>query len=468
MGRNRALGSPLQTEIVTSDVTTQHAVDAYMVDAVPLVVTLDPFAVNNDQVLIQDITNGAAAHPIVINAGEGQTILNGFGSTISISTNGGSVLLTMTQDGWSPQPSTNGTGTTGATGATGGPGATGPTGAGTTGATGVGTTGATGGPGATGATGAGTTGASGAAGTTGATGGPGATGVTGAGTTGATGVGTTGATGGAGATGATGTGTTGATGVGATGSAGATGATGVGTTGATGAAGTTGATGVGTTGATGAAGTTGATGAALPTRVSTNNALISNVPIQAALPGGGTTSVTNGLATVTFSATQTMAAGSLLFFNGSPPYELAANVTGSVSGTLTNVFEGSTAPTATTLYVPVADAALVPANITGLPSGGWTINVQGILALKNTNAASREVLIYVTGASEYASQNFQAIDMPTTNAETPVPFNVDLTAAATAPTSFQTRVFVFADAGSSGDVQLNNFSSSFMSATRVA
>jgi hypothetical protein len=221
MGRNRVLGSPYQTETVTADFTTNHAVDAYMVDAVPLVVTLDPFAVNNDQVLIQDVTNTAAAHPITINASDGQTILNGFGSTIAVTTNGGSVLLTMTPDGWVPQvggSTASGSGTTGATGVSGPPGASG---AGTTGATGAGTTGATGVQGATGP---------------------------GVGTTGATGVGTTGATGVQGATGP-GVGTTGATG-----------ATGVGTTGATGSAGTTGATGAGTTGATGAAGATGATG----------------------------------------------------------------------------------------------------------------------------------------------------------------------------------------------------------------
>jgi hypothetical protein len=222
MGRNRTLGAPYQTETVTADFTTNHAVDAYMVDAVPLVVTLDPFAVNNDQVLIQDVTNTAAAHPITINASDGQTILNGFGSSISISTNGGAVLLTMTPDGWVPQvggSTISGAGTTGATGVSGPAGATGATGAGTTGATGVGTAGATGAAGTTGATGAGSTGA---------TGSPGTTGATGAGTTGASGV--QGATGVSGSPG----GTTGATGV-----AGTTGATGVGTTGATGPAGTT-------------------------------------------------------------------------------------------------------------------------------------------------------------------------------------------------------------------------------------
>jgi hypothetical protein len=280
MGRNRAIGAPYQTQSVVGDFTTDRAVDAYLVDAVPLVVTLDPFAVNNDQVLIQDVTDAAASNPIVIHASPGQTILNGYGATLSITENGGGVQFTFSGDrvGWVPQilssrPGSGG-GTTGATGApgigtTGATGVSGASGAGTTGATGVGTTGATG-VGVPGATGAGTTGATGV-GTTGASGAPGATGVgttgaTGAGTTGATGVGTTGATG-VGTAGATGVGTTGATGVGTTGASGATGAvgaTGAGTTGATG-VGTTGATGVGTVGATGApgatgVGTTGATG----------------------------------------------------------------------------------------------------------------------------------------------------------------------------------------------------------------
>ena len=190
MGRNRTLGAPYQTETVSADFTTNHAVDAYMVDAVPLAVTLDPFAVNNDQVLIQDVTNSALTHPITINVSDGQTILNGFGTSISIATDGGAVLLTMTLDGWVPSVggSVAGAGTTGATGVPGATGASGATGAGTTGATGAGTTGATG---------VGTTGATGVAGATGP----------GVGTTGATGVGTTGATGVAGpVSGVTGTG----------------------------------------------------------------------------------------------------------------------------------------------------------------------------------------------------------------------------------------------------------------------
>ena len=240
MGRNRALGSPYQVETVTEDVTTAHVVDAYMIDAVPLVVTLDPHAVSGDQVLVQDVTNAAAAYPIVVLASEGQPILNGYGGTLTIAENGGGVqfLLDGDQHGWVPQfvssrPSSGGgsTGATGAsvvgtTGATGASGTVGATGIGTTGATGSGTSGATG---AQGATGTGTTGATGV-GSAGATGSVGATGT---GTTGATGSGTSGATG---AQGATGTGTTGATGVGTAGATGSVGATGTGTTGATGAA----------------------------------------------------------------------------------------------------------------------------------------------------------------------------------------------------------------------------------------
>jgi hypothetical protein len=103
MGRNRTIGSPYQAKLVAEDFTTEFTVDGYMATAVPLVVTLDPKAVVNDQVLVQDATNDAGANPIVINASEGQTILNGYGSSISITTNGGGVLFTMTADGWVPQ-----------------------------------------------------------------------------------------------------------------------------------------------------------------------------------------------------------------------------------------------------------------------------------------------------------------------------------------------------------------------------
>ena len=197
MSRNRPLGSPYQTERVSDDFTTDFGVDAYLIDAVALVVTLDPNAVNHDQVEIQDLTLEAATAPIIINASEGQTI-NGYGSSFVLDVDGGSVQFTFRDGDWIPLLSATGgagvrgvTGTTGpngvpgigsvgATGASGAPGASGATGIGTTGATGVGSTGATGpGGGATGATGAtgvsptGATGAAGTAGTMGATGAPG-------------------------------------------------------------------------------------------------------------------------------------------------------------------------------------------------------------------------------------------------------------------------------------------------------
>ena len=61
MSRNRILGSPYTQIVITGPVTTDPEIDAYLVDAVPLTITLDPNAFNGDQVLIQDITNDAAA-----------------------------------------------------------------------------------------------------------------------------------------------------------------------------------------------------------------------------------------------------------------------------------------------------------------------------------------------------------------------------------------------------------------------
>jgi len=214
---NRALGLPYQTELASADFTCEFGVDEYLVESVPLTITLDPYAVNHDRVLIQDVTLEAATHNITILASEGQ-IINGFGASMLLDVDGGSILLTFRDGVWIPSGAgTGGSGTSGATGATGATGA-----AGATGATGLaGTPGSTGASGATGATGAGSTGATGHQGATGATG------PTGFGTVGPTGVGATGATGpGGGGTGPTGaTGTMGAAGVGAaTGDTGATGA----------------------------------------------------------------------------------------------------------------------------------------------------------------------------------------------------------------------------------------------------
>lgn len=92
MSRNRAVGSPFQLLPVTESFTTDHAIDAYYVARLPVSVTLDPNAVNQDQVIIQDVTGEAGTTPIVITASPGQTV--GFGSSISIDVSNGGVVLT--------------------------------------------------------------------------------------------------------------------------------------------------------------------------------------------------------------------------------------------------------------------------------------------------------------------------------------------------------------------------------------
>src|SRR5271157_2114186 len=119
MARNRALGSPYQTERVSADFTTQFGVDEYLIEAVPVVVTLDPYAVNHDQVLIQDVTLQAATSPIVINASDGQTI-SGFGASLPLAVDGGSIQLTFRDHIWVPwQSGLGGVGTTGVSGSVG-------------------------------------------------------------------------------------------------------------------------------------------------------------------------------------------------------------------------------------------------------------------------------------------------------------------------------------------------------------
>ncbi len=59
MSRNRVLGAPYAQLVTTSAVTTDPEIDAYLIDAVPLTITLDPNAFSGDQVLIQDITNAS-------------------------------------------------------------------------------------------------------------------------------------------------------------------------------------------------------------------------------------------------------------------------------------------------------------------------------------------------------------------------------------------------------------------------
>ena len=118
MGRNRVLGSPFQPAVITTDTTTRYNIDQYLVDAAigsPVAVTLDPFAVQGDQVVIQDVGNNAGTQHILINASPNQTIVN-VGASISVTTNGGGVQLTYDQElsGWAATVLTLGPGGGGA------------------------------------------------------------------------------------------------------------------------------------------------------------------------------------------------------------------------------------------------------------------------------------------------------------------------------------------------------------------
>ena len=62
-----------------------------------MTITLDPTARHGDQLVVQDIANNAATQNIVINVSAGQTIAN-VGDTISITTNGGGVQLSLRRD----------------------------------------------------------------------------------------------------------------------------------------------------------------------------------------------------------------------------------------------------------------------------------------------------------------------------------------------------------------------------------
>jgi hypothetical protein len=75
MGRNRVMGAPYEQALATADLTTQPHIDRYLVVTTPsgpsITITLDPNAVDGDQVVIQDASGQAAAFPIQIVAGTG-------------------------------------------------------------------------------------------------------------------------------------------------------------------------------------------------------------------------------------------------------------------------------------------------------------------------------------------------------------------------------------------------------------
>ncbi len=108
MSRNRTLGAPYEQLLVSSDFTTEHNTDRYLVvtpGAGPAVTaTLDPNAFEGDQVTILDVSGNAGTFPITIVPSPGQDI---FGAA-SISSDGGSIELTFISipnvgSGWTVQ-----------------------------------------------------------------------------------------------------------------------------------------------------------------------------------------------------------------------------------------------------------------------------------------------------------------------------------------------------------------------------
>lgn len=114
MGRNRAIGAPNVVSPQTVSFTTFFPVDVYPISApngTPVVVTLDPDAVQGDQVLLQDAAGNAGTQPIVIEASAGQTIV-GVGSSTMIAVAYGQATLTYSADlsGWLLQSTSTGQG----------------------------------------------------------------------------------------------------------------------------------------------------------------------------------------------------------------------------------------------------------------------------------------------------------------------------------------------------------------------
>ena len=326
MSRNRALGCINQVLTVTENFTTQHAFDAYYIAQLPVAVTLDPYAVNNDQVVIQDLTGDAGTTPIVITASEGQTV--GFGPSVEINVGNGGVRLTYigALDDWAVEyfsgdsvPSTS---------------------------------------------------------------------------------------------------------------------------------------------------------SSLPPRISAIGPSVgTNVPVP--LTVTGTAHVINGSTAVTFSTSKTFAKNDLLFFNDgtNQPYQLAAAVSGT-SATLTTPYGGSTNVAIGVTTVPAADFLLDPGTLTGLPTTGYTINVQGTVQWNNTSESEAVTLkLYVEGVSPSVSPPdgyTVTVQLPESSGVQVIPFDIDIPVTSPSPTSFHATLMAIdvTNADVSGTIS-SGVNSIFMSVTRV-
>lgn len=97
MGRNRKPGSSLVVQVEDASFTTFYKTDVYAVNAsvgTPVVATLDPSAVDGDQVLVCDFGENADLQAITVTPSAGQSILGAAGSA-TITTKGGGILFTF-------------------------------------------------------------------------------------------------------------------------------------------------------------------------------------------------------------------------------------------------------------------------------------------------------------------------------------------------------------------------------------
>ena len=98
MGRNRNIGAPLEAEVFQASFQAVFTIDVALCDSLSaaLTVTLDPDAVEGDQLLVTDVGGNAATNAITIQVkgGTTQTIV-GFGSSMHVTSDYGSVQLTF-------------------------------------------------------------------------------------------------------------------------------------------------------------------------------------------------------------------------------------------------------------------------------------------------------------------------------------------------------------------------------------
>jgi len=210
----------------------------------------------------------------------------------------------------------------------------------------------------------------------------------------------------------------------------------------------------------------------LPPRISVIGPSVgTNVPVPTSL--SGTAHVINGSTAVTFSTSQTLSQNDLLFFadGTNQPYQLAAAVSGT-SGTLTSPYGSSTNAAIGVKTVPAADFLLDPGTLSGLPTTGYTVNVQGNVQWNNASESEAVTLkLYIDGVSPSVSPPdgyTVTVQLPESSGVQVVPFNVDLAVASPSPTSFHVTLMAIdvTTGDTSGTISLG-VNSIFMSVTQV-